>query len=292
MDLLVVGASGFLGRNLVAAACSKGWKVTGTYLNSANFGTYAEKLGFSAVRFEQPQRGRWDADVCVFVAGNSNHHLHPLDDLRMNVESLVTFLDSFEGGLVFLSSSAVYEGSEGQVSPSTQPNPKLPYSISKSSAERYVWSRASADALRWATVVRLYYAYGPYDRPTRLIPRAVETHIMGRPRFKLTSAPGTLLDPLYAADVAQALLKASEGRAKGLTLDLCGGNPRPVKALVDEIFATLGSDPEVVHEQRPQETGVAFYSDPGPTRERLGLDDPAPLSDGIRRYLEWRRALG
>jgi len=294
MDLLVVGASGFLGRNVLESAGTAGRTVTATYWTDTTLPDFASGLGCDVVRYDLlgPSRS-WDQDVCIYLAGNADHRWSvesPIDDLRLNAEGLNRFLAGFAGGLVFMSSAAVYDGREGRVSPAVPPNPTLPYAISKLAAERYLWHRVARGRLPWATVVRLYYAYGRYDRGNRLVPRLVKAVLDGDGTFGVTAPSGSLLDPLWAGDVAGALLAATTGRAKGQTLDLCGGNPSTIPALVRVALDIWGSKMSIVEHTRPDETPVRFHSSPQRVRRSLSLETFVPFKTGVRRYLDWIRA--
>ncbi len=291
MDLLVVGASGFLGRNVVECAGTSGRSVTATYWTDTTLPDFASQLGCDAVRYDLfgPPRA-WDQDVCIYLAGNADHRASvesPVDDLRLNAEALNRFLAGFTGGLVFMGSAAVYDGRTGRISPAVPPNPTMPYAISKLASERYLWHRVERDRLAWATVLRLYYAYGRYDRPNRLVPRLVKAVLDGDGTFAVTSPRGSLLDPLWAGDVASAALAGAAGRAKGQTLDLCGGHPRTIPATVREALDGLGSKMGIVERTRADETPVRFHSSPERVRRRLGLEPFVPLKTGVLRYLDW-----
>ena len=291
MRLLVVGASGFVGKNVVALAANSGWTVAGTYLRAEDFPRYAAALGCEAIRYDLLSKIRtWDADVAVYLAGNSDHRASlasPAEDLRRNVEGLVLFLEGFSGGVVFLGSAAVYDGLEGRVSPESTLRPRLPYAISKLASEHYLRSYESRDRIPWATALRLYYAYGPYDRPSRLFPRVIQASRSGARVFEISSIQGSLLDPLYSEDVARAVLAAARGNARGRTLDLCSGHSRPVPDLVREILGALGSDMALVERPQKEETPARFLSDPKPCQEELGLGSFLPIREGVSRTAAW-----
>lgn len=293
MRLLIVGASGFIGRNLVQAAVAAGWTVAGTYAHSPAFPAFAERLEAEAIRHEfGSPPPRWDADVCVYLAGNSDHRrarAAPLDDLRANAEGLVEFLSGYQGGLVFMSSAEVYQGLRGRVSPEVRIDPRMPYSISKLACEQYVKFFALRGSLSWYTILRLYYAFGPYDRPTRLIPRLVAAAQEGRREFTVTAPAGSLLDPLYVDDVCATILAAAEGRAKWEIFDVCGGQPRTVPRLAQEVLGILGADMALVDRPDPTEPPFLFHSDPAPARLRFGPSTPLPLETGVRKYADWVR---
>ena len=296
MRLLVVGASGFLGRNIVRAAAGGRWDVTGVYWRSRDFSRFAREHGVEAVRHDLLADTRaWSADACIYLAGNSDHlgsARAPLDDLQRNVGALLRFLVGYSGSMVFMSSAAVYEGHRGLVSPSTSLRPTLPYAITKMACERYLAHFVAAGKLASATVLRLYYAYGPYDRETRLVPSLVRAAHAKDKTFCVTAPRGALVDPMYADDVAKAALAAASGRGEGETMDLCAGDSHTVPALVRRAIASQGWRLRLVVEPRAGERPPRFRSDPRPARRTLRLGAYTPLGVGLRRYIEWRSGSG
>ncbi len=294
MKLLVLGGSGFLGRNIIQPAAKSGWEIAATCWKSNSFEQFANRFGCEVIRHNLLDAPRaWDADVCIYLAGNSNHRLSatsPVEDLRLNAEAVIRFLEGFKGGLVFFSSAAVYDGHSGVVSPETPANPRMPYAISKLASEQYIRFNIARDRLAWATILRLYYAYGPHDRPGRLIPRLVEAVRQRQQTFTVTSPRDSLLDPLFSGDVAHAALRAAQGLAKGETFDLAGGHPRRVPDLVREALGILGVDMEIRIQPGQDETPVRFHSNPWSSRSRLHLRPFVPFDEGLKEYLEWTRS--
>jgi len=294
MRLLVVGGSGFLGRNILSTAAALDWELAATYWKDDGFPRFASQLGCSAVRHDLlgPPRN-WEADACIYLAGNADHRrsvASPVDDLRLNAEGLIRFLAGYSGALVLMSTAAVYEGQSGGVSPETRTDPQMPYAISKLAAERYVKYHAAQGRLESATILRLYYAFGPHDRPSRLIPRLVRAAREGQKTFVVTAPRGTLLDPLFSEDVARAALAAAKGRGKGRTFDLCAGAPQTVPELIRAALNELGTEMALVEQPRTDETPVIFHSDPSPAMGELGLGPFVPFREGLRRYSDWLTA--
>lgn len=293
MKLLVVGASGFLGRNVVRAAVDGDWEVEGVFCTSSDFPAFAARYGCLATKQDLLKQSRkWDADVCIYLAGNANHMASvssPTDDLRLNAEALARFLQDYAGALVLMSSAAVYDGSVGLVSPATRLSPRLPYAISKMAAERYVWHSAHTRKLDWATVLRLYYGYGPHERESRLVPRIMQAAGSSNKEFVVTAPRGSVVDPLFVEDVAHAALRAADGLAKGATLDLCGGRPMTVTRFVQDVAAACGWRLRIVSRPRKGEAPLRFHSSPRPALRKLRIDRFTSLAEGLRRYVQWRR---
>jgi len=127
VKLLVTGASGFIGRNLLLAV-PRDWEVVATFHRNdlAGFCRVNALANVTPVRADLsagdlPPAVRTGFDGCVFLAANGDPArsvAEPLLDLRWNAASLVALLEGVTcGRLVFMSSGAVYDGLRGPVSP-------------------------------------------------------------------------------------------------------------------------------------------------------------------------------
>ena len=223
-------------------------------------------------------------DVLVHLAGNSNHGLaetEPWHDLDATARTAALVFGRVPARrIVVLSSAAVYAGQVGLVSPVTPLRPRMAYALSKLYVEGLVDARLAAGAVESAIVIRLYNAFGPGERPTRLIPRVA----MSNESFTLTGDPTSLSDPVYVDDLVAALVRAAESKISG-TFDYCGGDPVPLEEQIARIGRALGRPAMRLEvEPRQGETPIRFYSDVSPICEALGLPRPEPFEDAVRRY--------
>ena len=286
--LLVTGAGGFIGGHVLERVPSS-WDLT------------ALSRGPAPLR---PFRGRWvtlppypdpfpDAvtdgafDVVIHLAGNADHGLatrEPWRDLEATAVYGARLLSSIDTRrIVMLSSAAVYAGLVGAVAPDSLVDPLMPYALSKLYLEGFVRSRAAEGAVDSAVIIRLYNAFGPGERPTRLVP-SVANAIRSGTSFKLTANPDSLSDPVHVDDVVAALLKAAERGPSG-TWDLCGGDPHRLPDQITRIAHALGAAPpriELVPD--PTQKPIRFYSDPARLADALSIALPRPFEEGVRAY--------
>ena len=232
-------------------------------------------------------------DAVIHLAGNADHGLavrEPWADLAATGGVAGALLGRVRAGrIVLLSSAAVYAGRTGRVDPSTPVDPPMAYALSKLYVESLVRALVADGRAGSAVVVRLYNAYGPGERATRLIPRVVAALQAGT-AFTLTGAVTSLSDPVHVGDVARALVRAvtadmGTGAGPVATYDLAGGDPRPLPEQVERIAGALGArPPEVRLEPDPDQTPIEFWSDPAALVADLGLGRLLPLADGVRAY--------
>ncbi|OGO60473.1 MAG: hypothetical protein A2032_01575 [Chloroflexi bacterium RBG_19FT_COMBO_49_13] len=291
--LLIVGGSGFIGRNVVAKLAVSGQSITATYFHDTSFVSWASQWSNVLVTRFDGIRGPAqfsNFDVCLYLAGNANHYwasAHPQEDLSMNTLALLNSLSGFRGHLVYVSSGAVYYGLEGPVSPTIPLHPIFPYAISKYVCELYIEYLKNAGRLQGYTIIRLYYAYGPFEPSRRLIPTLIRKLILeNADTFSLNGDGQTLLAPLFVDDVSNALCKSIFVPALNQPVDLCAEHPLTLQALVEQVSNALGRKIQINH--RPtEEESIHFWSSNAEANRAFALDSSLPLAEGVRRYARW-----
>jgi nucleoside-diphosphate-sugar epimerase len=94
-------------------------------------------------------------------------------------------------------------------------DPNSDYAVTKAAATNYVRNTARARGVK-AITLRLYSAYGPYEEPTRLMPRLLVKGLQGQ--LPPLVDPEVARDYVYVDDVVEAfILVAANGEA-----DACG----------------------------------------------------------------------
>lgn len=301
MRLLVVGGSGFIGRNVIECLATGNHPYThvaATYHSQGDFPNWARRLGVEPLALDLRHSGTGveGFDTAIFLAGNANHATaadQPLVDLDLNAGAMLRFLTPFRGRLVFLSSGAVYYGLQGAVHPGLSLRPTFAYGISKLASELYASTARQRGRLSSLTVLRLFYAFGRHDKPMRLVPRvlrAIEKQTGSD--FRVTGTGTSCMDPLEAGYVAEALVATAKQSAVEGVFDLCGGANRTVASLVPEIARAVDSSLDVVASHEPEEYPVTFFASPQSLRATMNLPPPPDLRDGILRTREWLRISG
>jgi UDP-glucose 4-epimerase len=304
MRLLVTGASGFLGRNLLLSL-PKETDLTAVYHRSTEFRAFLRASGLGHVRAVRADLSRSDGveavvtegpfDACVFLAANGDPALsveQPAFDLASNCATLVNLLErcSFRT-LVFLSSGAVYDGLQGPVSPASGPSPRLPYAVSKLAAERYLEHFRRRGRLERTVVVRFFGAYGPHEPPRKVYTRLVRRFgIEAGRRFTIRGDGKNLIDAMYVTDAVRALrLLLEHPPVDRPVLDLCSGQPLTLTELVRRAAGAFGVEPEIDYEGAVPEH-IEFRSADRTMADRFGFAPAVGLEAGLRLLHDHLRA--
>jgi len=299
MKLLVTGASGFVGRN-VLIGMPRDWQVVATYRRDASFPEFLRAKGLvhvRAVRVDLTDERAGDAlgersfDACVHLAANGDPARSveaTAEDLRANALSVVNVLARCTfGHFVFFSSGAVYDGLQGEVTPASAVRPALPYAISKWAAERYVEAARKHGRIRVASIVRFFGAYGPYEPERKIYGRLVRRFAFERePRFTIRGDGRNLIDAMYVDDAVAAVRAILEKPGESATFDLASGHPLTLRDLVVEAARAFGLEAEIAFEGAVPEY-IEFRSADRTMAARYGFAPRVSLAEGLRRFKEW-----
>jgi nucleoside-diphosphate-sugar epimerase len=310
MRLLVTGASGFIGRNVLLRA-PRGWEIFAVYNRTPDLETFRARSGLAnvvAVRCDLTSPDQVGAlirrtgavDCCLHLAANGDptrSAIQPALDLQMNTLALVTLLEQLRANrFVFVSSGAVYDGLSGEVTPETAVAPRLPYAIAKLASEQYV--RASAE--RNATVgsylnVRFFGAYGPFEPARKITTRCLLAAMNGQREFSVRGDGRNLIDFMFVDDAVEGLLRVMQTPEFSGTIDFASGTPLSVDEVVTTVARVIGIAAVIRHEGHTEEY-IRFRSADRAMRDRFGFVPAVPLEDGLRwlhqHLLQERRGAG
>jgi dTDP-6-deoxy-L-talose 4-dehydrogenase (NAD+) len=245
MKLWITGASGFIGRHLVAQAALAGHQVSiiarraATPRDEASALHLPLDLADSAEVTAAVRRAAPDAIIHLAWYARPEDYLISVE----NVESLkmtLTFARAVLAGgcrrMIGVGSCVEYADLPRQRSESDPIEPQSLYARCKHAAHLVLedlFAREGA-GLVWA---RLFHMHGPGERPTRLIPAVTASLRAGRP-FALS--PGEQVrDHLDVRDVASALLHVAGSNLTG-PVNVCSGQPVTLRHVLEAVGRELG----------------------------------------------------
>jgi nucleoside-diphosphate-sugar epimerase len=303
MNLLVVGASGFIGKNLLLRV-PREWKVFGTYRSDESFVEFLEEnklrhvcpIKCDLMKTTEVQsflrRIEDSIDACVYLAANTNVRKlseEPILDVNTNLSPLMNFLKYFKGRrLVFFSSGAVYMGLEGIVSPQSKIDPTIPYAISKYASELYIkFYQKSRKTFKEYIILRFFGAYGAYEHPRKIASKLIELiEAPGKKRFTVFGNGDNYIDFMYIDDAIQGLLKVITSAKANVTVDFCSGNPMTINQLVRKVGTIFNEKIEIEHVGTSPEF-ITFYASPERMLRLFQFKPNVNLEEGLLKFSKW-----
>jgi len=308
--ILVTGAAGFIGSNLVDRLLAEGREVVGLdsfdpfYPESQKQRNLASALGASA--FELVRGDIRDADTVASLFEKTRYdsvvHLAALAGVRpslarpaacadVNVHGTSVVLEAAvrhgNPRVVFASSSSVYGEREDGPFRESDPveRPISPYAATKRAGELIAHAFHHAHGLS-VTCARIFTAYGPRQRPDLAIRKFAEQMLAGMP-IPVFGDGHSLRDFTYIDDLVEGLVKAIDCDLGFSILNFGAGRRVTVLEVVELLEKTLRVSADI--EWLPAQIGDVprTWSDNRAARSALGFEPRISLEEGIARFAEW-----
>jgi UDP-glucose 4-epimerase len=310
--VLVTGGAGFIGSTLVDRLLAEGWEVdavddlsTGTLSNLGD-ARANRNHGFT---FHRLDIRRPDvADLIIRRKPDTIFHLAAQASVRESVArptfdaeiNIVGSLNVFEGAVEAGVRKVVFAGSGGTlygipdvvpVSEDHRQVPASPYGVSKKAVGDYLHAYRALHGLEY-TVLALANVYGPRQDPhgEAGVVAIFAGQLLEATRPTIFGDGEQTRDFVYVDDVVDAFVRAAD-RGDGLVLNIGTG----VETSVQDLFDTMGwltdfDEPARYAMARPGELQRSAL-DPIRAANHLGWRAWTDLEDGLRRTLEWFRAV-
>lgn len=311
MKVLVTGAAGFIGSNLVHYLSKErpSWRITAldllTYAgNLKNISTLVEsgKVGFEKADITDAEnieklfeRERFDL---VFHLAAESHVDRSIMSARefvsTNVMGTQVLLDAAYkhkvGKFVHISTDEVYGslGPTGAFVETTPLDPTSPYAASKAASDLMVLAFCKTHQFN-ASVTRCTNNYGFYHFPEKLIPLFI-TNAMENKKLPLYGDGMNVRSWLFVTDHCDALLRVGEKGRAGEVYNI-GGNAEaelPNKEVTRMILEILGKPSDLVERVGDRPAHDRRYAvDTTKIKNELGWVPKTPFSEGLARTVAW-----
>lgn len=248
MKVLLTGASGFLGRNVMAALLEHEIEVIA--LTRTRLPFQVEQLEvdlLTTIDFGDLIK-KTKATHLIHLAWYAEHGKFWTSPLNLRwVDATVRLSEAFcaAGGqaMVMAGSCAEYDWSHGYCREDATPlNPETLYGISKDTCRRLVMAVATQHQIpcAWA---RIFLPYGIGENPDRLIPSLISVFQSKKKTFGINAS--AYRDFLHVTDVAQGLVKLLIEQSNGI-YNICSSESVRLENLVKLIAKKLNADPSQV----------------------------------------------
>jgi len=278
MKIAVTGASGFIGRNVVAALARDGDVELVASSRSAG-GTLPPGVQHVSLDMAAPE-GAYDRlgrpDVVVHLAWNGLPNYRSLHHFETELPAQYRFLrgliDDGLSRLVVAGTCYEYGMQSGALDETMAGLPTNPYALAKLTLHKQLeFLKGQAPfALTWA---RLFYAYGEGQAPSSIYSLLRAAVARGDARFPM-SAGEQLRDFLPIETIAGHLATlARQGGDVGI-VNICSGQPISIRGLVERWLADHGWSIalDLGHYPYPDYEPLAFW---GSAAKLLALTSPA-----------------
>lgn len=289
--LLITGASGFLGKQLLAFLTDYDvHAVTRKSTRSVTEGAewHACDLMDSAARRSLIKTIRPSHLVHLAWVTEQGRYWSSADNLNWIAASLMLLREFAEAGgqrVVMAGTCAEYDWAQkSPFSESSATGPKTLYGAAKlaTGGAATGFAETTSISLGWA---RLFYLYGPNEHMERLVPSLVRSALRGE--IPTPRTPNDIVDLMYVTDAAAALAALLTSDVEG-PINVCSGGPIRISALASQIAEQVGTDMPIVHPGAPGQTVVG---DPTRLRVEVGYEGGRELSAGLGEAIEWWRSL-
>ncbi|MDM5280968.1 GDP-mannose 4,6-dehydratase [Paenibacillus silvae] len=297
MNIVITGASGFVGFNLSHYLMQKGHQVT--LLDQDD---YCQRLVHGSPLHDMPYIKCNLAEDRLHLPPGTDHIIHlaamphvdysyhqPSEVFRNNTLSTQAILQyALTHGIPLLlaSSVEVYGGEWGRVYRESDPySPVSPYSASKVACETLAMSYAQCYQLP-VNIFRLTNLYGPWQLPDRIIPRNFGRMLDGLP---LDIQGSAVRDFLYIDDALRAIEQIMLSGQNGQTYNISSGIGTTMQeiGMLMEPLARSAEAMEIRQQEPTQSRGSSLVVHSGKLRSAFGWYPEITLEQGLEKTFQW-----
>lgn len=297
MRVLVTGGSGFIGSHVVDKLRERGHEPVIYDLRPSPWhedGTVDTVLGSITDR-EALERALHSCDAVAHlaaVADVNDVHASPEEAERVNARGTVAVLEACRRAgvkrIVYASTIWVYSDCEPEAvdEETLLPAPSHLYTSTKLAGELYCKAYQELYGIDY-TILRFGIPYGPRAREAAVIPAFVGKAFRGEP-LTLAGDGGQSRRFVYVEDLADGVAVGLDDVATNRVYNLASDENVTIKQIAERVQELIGNVEIVYTPARPGDFGGKVVCSQRAERE-LGWTAATPFSEGVRRYVEWRR---
>lgn len=262
MKVAVTGASGFVGRHVVAALAAAGADVV--VVGRLVEGAKAVRLDIHEAPADAFERmGSPDAVVHLAWAGLPNYKsLHHFEnELPAQYRFLSGLVRAGLKRLVVTGTCFEYGMQSGALSEDLPTAPANPYGFAKDTLRRQLAYLQTSQPFQlvWA---RLFYMYGDGQSANSLVPQLEAAIARGDSSFKMSGGE-QLRDYLPVSEIARMLVALTRSDRDVGVVNVCSGRPVSVRSFVETRLAERGATMTLDrgHYPYPDYEPMAFWGD-------------------------------
>jgi GDP-L-fucose synthase len=302
--ILVTGATGFIGHNLVQKLLSLGCQVRGTYFTeTARRHQGCEYIQCDLTHEDDCKKSTENIDVVIMCAANSSGaeimakrpltHLTP--NIVMNSQMLQAAYENKVKKFVFISSNTVYPLTNFPVK-----EQDVNYQLYKS-YHVVGWMKLFSEIMcdMYSTkipkkmetvVVRPSNLFGPFDKfdPTKskVIAALIRRFYKREDPMLVWGDGNDVKDFLYIDDFIDGLLKIIEANYVG-TVNICSGEKTTIRDIISSLKEVTGTNPQLKFDTSKPSMIPYRTMDRSKMFELTGWTPSVSLTEALKRTLNW-----
>ena len=296
MRVLITGATGFIGRHIVNTLLNS--NRLALLVRDANSASQFKSRISSLITGNLNNLGtakksiqEFMPEACIHLAWQSIPDYSPATS-KLNLQQSIEFIDFISNEteckkIIISGSCSEYGRTQGECIETDQVYTTSYFSWSKQALYKYaslVCEKLSIN-LVW---FRIFYAYGPGQRTSTLIPSLVKAFRDGnQPKI---SSPLNSNDFIYVDDIANAFKLALEKDADSGIYNLGSGKSNSIIEICDLVEQKVcGTKIFSEHLRRKDlsQNPVNFWSNISKIRKSIGWYPHYSLTEGIERYIQY-----
>lgn len=296
MKVIVTGATGFVGSHLARLLLEEGCDVHALIRKTSDTWRISDILdSLHVVKGDLLQLGDIEQqlrqigpEMCFHLAWYAvpGKYLTSEENLKMltasaSFASLVSKLGCKR--FIGVGTCLEYDTSLGYLSESCPVGPRSLYAASKL-ALRYVLEQLSVSAEMTFAWPRLFYVYGPFESPQRLVPYVVTSLVSGK--GVEISGNQNVRDYLHVEDVAAALWAVAKSPVGG-PVNVGSGKPVTVQDIAARIGEIMGRK-DLIGTRATSDSQPPFIcANNSMLKERTGWRPKYDVERGLRQTIDW-----
>jgi dTDP-6-deoxy-L-talose 4-dehydrogenase (NAD+) len=247
--IAVVGATGFIGRHVVAEAIKRGHDViaTGRSINLSNNFSWSNDIQYLPLDIREYPENLYSylekPDCVIFLVWPNLYGYQELfqveENLPLSYKFIKTLILSGLQNIVVAGTCYEYGKVNGELTEDLVPQPTNAYGIAKDSLRRMLelLQTKYLFSLRWA---RLFYIYGKGQNSNSLIPQLLSAIERGDENFSMSGGE-QLRDFLKVEECASMLVDLSELGNKSGIFNCASGSPISVRSFIESLILQMNS---------------------------------------------------
>lgn len=243
--ILIIGGTGFIGKNLILRLKNKNFKIF-SLSKKLNYSFFKRKnikqisCDITKIKDIEKKLKKENFDYIVNLGGYIDHKKKIKTILTHfnGVKNLVKFFEKKKFKLfIQIGTSLEYGNVKSPQIESNNCTPKSNYGLAKLNASK-IFFKINEKKFFPFVILRLYQVYGPYQKDLRLLPFVIKSCLASK-KFKTTSG-NQYRDFVHVDDLNDLIIKIINSNIKNEIFNVGSGKPIKIRKLIKKINKIIG----------------------------------------------------